>query len=142
MALCQPSPAANPPTRAHFLDALRAVGMLLVIMLHAAVPYLVEPMPRLLWSTRDRSPSPTVDALFWWDECFVMPLFFVIAGFAAAESYRARGGRAFLVQRTRRLLVPLLVGGAVILPVTFYIWAVGWVLDGRYPWHKLRTLAF
>jgi glucans biosynthesis protein C len=135
-------PADPPQARAHFLDGMRAVLTLFMVAAHAALAYVPRPMPGLLWATRRADPSPFVEGLYWWIACALMPPFFAIAGFAAAELLRARGPYAFVAQRTRRLLLPLLFGGAVVLPVTFYVWAVGWVLEGVYPPHKLRTLAF
>src|SRR5690349_15559774 len=45
-----------------------------------------------------------------------MPLFFVLAGWSAAASLRTRGGRRFVGERVRKLLVPLIAGSALLGP--------------------------
>ena len=129
-------------TRLHGFDALRAMAAVLVIMLHAGTPYAFHPMPGLVWPTHDAAPSPVVDAVFWWIECFVMPLFFVISGFFAAQLLGKLGPGDFVRHRTKRLLLPLLAGVLVILPFEIYIWALGWVVDGKFPFKSMLTLKF
>lgn len=111
-------------------------------MLHAGTPYAFHPMPGLVWPTHDAVPSPVVDAVFWWIECFVMPLFFVISGFFAAQLLGKLGPGDFVRHRTKRLLLPLLAGVFVILPFEIYIWALGWVGDGKFPFKNMLTLKF
>lgn len=132
----------QPGERDHGLDALRAVAILLVVVLHGAVPYLDPPLGRLPWAVRDSASSPFLTHVFWWLHSFLMPLFFVIAGFFAAPVVAQRGARAFLRQRFRRILVPCLLGGAVLLPVTFYIFAAGWWLGGASTWNEIRRVKF
>ncbi len=103
-------------TRLHGFDALRAAAACLVIMLHAGTPYAFHPMPGLVWPTHDAAPSPVVDALFWWIECIIMPLFFVISGFFAAQLIGKLGAGDFVRHRTKRLLLPMLAGVLIILP--------------------------
>ena len=130
------------PNRLYGFDTLRAIAILLVILAHAAAPYVVHPMPGLLWPIQDVAPSSGIGAIFWWIVCFIMALFFAMSGFFTAQLMQKRGPRAFLVNRCKRLLVPLLVASAVILPITAYIWVLGWVLDGKYPPVKLRSFKF
>ncbi|MGH7127137.1 MAG: acyltransferase family protein, partial [Planctomycetaceae bacterium] len=49
---------------------------------------------------------------------------------------------AFLVHRGKRLVLPLLLGVATILPADLYIWGMGLVIDGRCSPRKLRSLKF
>lgn len=128
--------------RLHGFDAIRAGAMLLVILLHAAVPYVVNPMPGLLWPTRDAAPNLAVDGLFWSIECFIMALFFVISGYFAAQLCIRRGLAGYLRQRSRRLLAPLLLATLIILPLTGYVWVFGWVLEGKVAAIKLRSFKF
>lgn len=121
------------------LDVLRAVATVLVVMLHAGVPYTVAPMPGLTWPVRHTSISPVVDVLFWGIEGAIMPLFFLLSGYGAAQSLAHRA-HDFLSTRWRRLGWPLLAAATVILPVELYIWLIGWAADGQIPWQKLRSL--
>lgn len=128
--------------RLHGFDALRAVAALLVVMLHAAVAYTLVRLPGLAWPTHDPTPSPFVDGVFWWIEGFIMPLFFLIAGYFAASLYQSLGPKRFLRHRARRLLLPLLFGVVFVLPLDLYVWVFGWVAEGSVPLRKLRSLKF
>jgi peptidoglycan/LPS O-acetylase OafA/YrhL len=118
--------------RLHGIDALRGIAAVLVVLLHAGIPYMTNPMQYLAWPARDASPSSIVDAATWCAECFLMPLFFVLAGFFSAGMLASRGETAFLASRTRRLLTTQIVAAAVILPVCLYLWTLGWIADGLY----------
>lgn len=119
------------------LDTLRGVAAVLVVLLHAGIPYMSTPLPHLPWPAIDAHPSTFVDGLTWWLECFLMPLFFVLAGFLAAGVLVVRGTHGFLNNRTKRLLWPQFAAGLVILPPCIYIWALGWAADGLYVPHSL-----
>lgn len=121
------------------LESLRAWATVLVVMLHAGVPFTIAPMPGLAWPVDHTIVSPVVDAMFWAIEGAIMPLFFLLSGFGAAQSLAAKPDQ-FLASRWRRLGWPLLVGGAILLPVDFYVWLTGWALDGKLPWKKLLSL--
>ncbi|MGY8770770.1 MAG: acyltransferase family protein [Pirellulales bacterium] len=135
--------SADSTNRLHGFDAIRASAILLVILLHASVPYLINSMPGLLWPTNDvPSQSDLIDGLFWWIECFIMAMYFVIAGYFAMQLYRSRGTHGFLVNRCKRLFMPLVAASVTILPITGFIFTLGWVLDGKYPAIKLRSFRF
>jgi glucans biosynthesis protein C len=120
-------------------DAVRAIAACLVVYLHACVPYLVHPMPNLVWPVSDAT-SAMCDRLFWAIEIFIMPLFLVISGFYAYRAYKSTDGVGFLKSRARRLLSPLLFGMLVILPIDLYIWMLGLIAEGHMPMSKLRSL--
>lgn len=112
-------PAASPGTRSpgtrrHDLDALRGAVMLLGIALHSALPFFST-----IWPVPD--PSASTDNYF--DEFvqaihgFRMQLFFVLSGFFTAMLLHRRGLRALLAHRSKRVLVPLLVGAVTIVPL-------------------------
>jgi glucans biosynthesis protein C len=123
-----PLPASH--NRCFGPDIVRALAALLVVHLHACVPYLKHPMPGLVWTVQDTS-SSWVSALFWSIELFIMPTFLVIAGYFAHRSWTGGGGAQLLASRARRLLLPLLLASVVLLPLAYYLWIVGWVIDGR-----------
>lgn len=133
-------PTVRIPDRHSGLDALRGVATVLVVVLHAAVPYTAVAMPGLTWPVRQHGQSPLVDGLFWTIEGAIMPLFFWMSGYGAVRSLNAHGLGAFLRLRWARIGVPLLLGIAVILPCELYVWMLGWVVQGELPAYKLRTL--
>jgi glucans biosynthesis protein C len=99
--------------RRHDLDALRVLAVLLLIPFHSA----------RLFDTFDpfyvKNPQ-TSDGLSWAVVAFLnpwhMPLLFVLAGAATWLALGRRGPGAYVGERTRRLLVPLLFGLLVIVP--------------------------
>ncbi len=122
-------------------DAIRAFAAFGVVMLHACVPYLQNPMPGLSWSTRD-TPSAWIDVGFWTIELFIMPLFLVLAGFLAWQTFDRRGPRSLVRHRAKRLLRPFVFGCAIVLPIDLYIWVLSWVAEGFVEPTKLRSLKF
>lgn len=104
--------------------------MSLGIVLHGAISYMQAPMPKLRWAVRDAATSGVFDWLFWYLHGFRVPVFFLMAGFFAVMLYESRGARGFLAHRTKRILVPLLVGSATLLPIIFVVWAYGWYVSG------------
>ncbi|MEM6471229.1 MAG: acyltransferase [Planctomycetota bacterium] len=123
------------------LDAVRAFAALGVVALHAGVPYLVHPMPGLIWPVRDRS-SGIVDALFWGIEVMIMPLFLIVAGFLVWHSATRMSPGSLVKHRAKRLLVPLMFGVLVILPIDLYLWTIGFVGEDIVPLIKLKSLKF
>src|ERR1700722_3300092 len=124
------------------LEELRALAAVLVVGLHAGVPYLYTPMIGLIWPTRDPQPSALVDAIFWGIESFIMPLFFVLSGWSAATLFAKKTGWTFVVDRSRRVLLPLGVAMLLILPLVLYVWVMGWVIYLNLAPLKLRSLRF
>jgi peptidoglycan/LPS O-acetylase OafA/YrhL len=122
------------------LETLRALATVLVVLLHAAVPFAITPMPGLAWPVRHPEGSAVVEAIFWGIGCGIMPVFFWLSGYGAAQSLASRGMQQFWHWRWKRIAVPLLVFAAVLLPCELYIWMIGWALDGQIPWVKLRSL--
>lgn len=132
VSLTPSPPIRSAPSRLHGLDALRAIAAILVVLLHAGVPYMTKPMTNLVWAVKDDHPSTAVDGLTWCIECFVMPLFFVMSGFCSYELLKLQGERNFLIGRNRRLLSPQLLAYACILPLCLSIWVLGWIADGLF----------
>jgi peptidoglycan/LPS O-acetylase OafA/YrhL len=127
--------------RSQPLDGLRAVAIVLVVVLHGALPYVDPPLGSLPWAIRDAT-SDALTHVFWWLHGFLMPLFFLLAGVLAAQVEEQRGARAFVRRRTKRILAPFLVGCLVLLPVTFYVFATGWWLGGHATWDEIRRVKF
>lgn len=126
--------------RHHGLDWLRGLAAILVVMLHAAIPYLAHPMPGLIWSAPFSERSAALDLLGWWIDGFIMPVFFLTTGFFAARLFKLRGPHAFLSHRISRIGGPLLFGMVVILPLDLYAWLLGWINADLIPVEKLRSL--
>lgn len=95
------------PGRRHDLEQLRALAMLVGVAFHAGLAYSTWAHPFM--PTADRQHAVWVDVLLWLPHLCRMPVFFVIAGFAAAMLVARRGVGGFLQQRAKRVVLPLLL---------------------------------
>ena len=117
-------PAAPPTTRSRLLyvDNLRTVLTMLVVIHHAAVTYSNIP----LWYYTEPATDPSgafLDGMLMVNQAFFMGAFFLIAGLFVPGSFDRKGGRRFLRERLLRLGVPLLLFLLVLRPlVTYSLW--------------------
>lgn len=135
--LLPPGPAPSQPAgepresrRFHALDSLRASMMFLGIYLHAVVGYSREGG----WPYKDSHPTAIYDWTLGYIHAFRMPLFYVMAGFFAAMLTSRRGLGGFLANRARRILVPFVVGWALMYPVVCFLSTYVRVADQPQPW--------
>ena len=101
--------------RIHSLDAMRAILMLLGVYFHLSLAYTTfsEDWVRDLSST-----SPFFDFIFGLLHYFRMHGFFLIAGFFGSLLYHKRGAGKMMVNRFKRILLPLFV---MITPISLLI---------------------
>jgi len=110
--------------RLHSLDAVRAGALLLGVVFHAAFSF-IPGMIAGIWATVDNSPSTTISVLAFVSHIFRMSLFFFIAGFFARMMLQKKGARGFWVNRSKRILGPMIVGWMVIYPSVVAVWIWG-----------------
>jgi surface polysaccharide O-acyltransferase-like enzyme len=106
--------------RVHSIDGLRVLMVLIVFFVHTRDIYQYQyhqigPAPRISYP-----PVPATDVLN-----FIAPLgmalFFGLSGASAWFSLRSRTAHAFARERVLRLLVPLLIGAALLAPWGRYL---------------------
>lgn len=102
--------------RRHDLDALRAFAMLLGIALHASLSFTGFP-----WIVQDSHSSFLFGLMVAAVHGFRMQLFMLISGFFTMMLYRKRGLRSLVNQRTRRVLLPCLLGLVTIVPALDFV---------------------
>lgn len=112
------------------LDTARGWGAVFVVVTHGAIPYAAHEFPSLRWHVREPPGSPAFDVTFWWCCAFITPLFALVGGFFAAGSCEAHGPAVLARSRLKRLGVPLLVGTALVLPLTYFSWLPAWQKRG------------
>lgn len=112
-------PPIDPDGRYHALDAMRASMMLLGIVLHAACSYTTFDLGTA-WPYWDPARSMTADIVLGVIHPFRMPAFFLVAGFFGALLAERKGLRAFALNRTRRIAVPLALSYLIILPTVLF----------------------
>ena len=112
-----PTPAAT-ASRVIFLDNLRTLMVLLVVVLHAAGAYSKYTS---WWYVDDANAAP-FDVLLMVLDIFAMPVLFFIAGYFALPSLaRRQCAWRFTLGKLRRLGLPLLVGVFLVTPLSPYI---------------------
>ncbi|MGE0640717.1 MAG: acyltransferase family protein [Thermoanaerobaculia bacterium] len=111
--------------RFHSLDALRGLALLLGIVLHATMSFF------FFLPAQDVSQSTTLAVTFYVIHIFRMSVFYLIAGFFAHLVFHRRGARAFVKDRAKRIVVPMIAGWVLLAPLT--IGAVIWGLSRTFP---------
>ena len=95
------------------LDAIRAGAMLLGLAYHATYAWLPRVAP--WYFVADSSPVDALVFVTGFLHAFRMQLFFALSGLFSHLVFERRGERGFLVDRSRRLLVPLAVALPIVL---------------------------
>ena len=107
----------SPTNRRHDIDALRVIVFGLLILYHVGMFYVAD----WGWHVKSAYLSETLQMFMRMVNQWRMPLLFVISGIATSFLFRKLGGTGFAASRTRRLLIPLLFGMAVVvLPQAYY----------------------
>jgi glucan biosynthesis protein C len=102
--------------RIHALDAVRAFALLAGIVLHASMSFFNGSFP-----VKDSSPITYLAFTFYVIHIFRMSLFFLLAGFFAHMMLHRRGTRAFVKDRSKRILVPMVAGWFIFVTPTIVI---------------------
>jgi peptidoglycan/LPS O-acetylase OafA/YrhL len=101
--------------RLHYLDWLRVLAILGVIVFHA-----VHPFDHISWHIKDPTPNVLMTlfivTLFPWG----MPLFFLISGAGSWFALRRRTGLQYAKERVNRLLLPFVIGSILLMPIMGY----------------------
>lgn len=104
-----------------FLDNLRYLLVLLVVVLHATFAYS-KFVP--WWCVKELGESTAIfDTLLLLLDIFLMPALFFIAGYFATPSYLKNGALVFLSKKIKRLGLPLLIAIPIISPTFSYIYS-------------------
>lgn len=107
----------------------RTAAIVMVVVLHGAIPYALDELPSLKWHVREPA-SGAFDVVFWACYACATPLFSALAGFLAAGSVERRGPGPWARERALRLGVPLAAGVLLVLPTTYLVWLRAWTLRG------------
>ena len=105
-------------TRRYDIDWLRVIAMFAIFLLHTM--HLFDAGTD--WHLRNADTSTLVLTLRGLIDIWAIPTFFVLSGAGAWFALRRRSGCRFLVERVRRLLVPLYTVGlfAIVLPQIYF----------------------
>jgi peptidoglycan/LPS O-acetylase OafA/YrhL len=92
--------------RLHGLDAVRGYALMLGVVFHATMSFLPG---HQVWVVQDTHTTPVLSVLFFVSHIFRMTTFFLIAGFFAHMTFHKRGARSFILDRAKRIALPLVV---------------------------------
>lgn len=104
--------------RIPFLDNIRTLMVVLVLIFHACASYssAVD-----FWPYHEKVTSGILDFYMLIGDVFIMSILFFIAGYFAMPSYNKRGGSGFLKEKFKTLGIPWLVITIFVLPIIDYI---------------------
>ncbi|MEV7090448.1 acyltransferase [Streptomyces sp. NPDC093085] len=111
---------SHAPNRLAWLDTLRIVLTVLVVVHHAAQPY----GPADWWYVEGQPRNPALATLSAVGGTFAMSLFFFVSAVFVPASYERRGGWSFVKGRLVRLGIPVVVGAVTIVPGLMYAYYV------------------
>lgn len=103
--------------RKHYIDNLRSIAILILIPYHAAMAWNAWGEPNYMMLGSSRILSSFIVAF----SPFLMPLLFLLAGMSTRFALRKRSVGQYIIERIKRLLVPLIFGTAVFMPVMTFI---------------------
>ena len=104
--------------RLAFLDNLRTLMVLLVLVFHSANSYGVG-VP--FWPFHERNPSTAINLFMFLVDSFAMAILFFIAGYFALPSLKKGGAWHFLKSKYKRLVLPWLIITILLLPMLDYV---------------------
>ncbi|WP_339723683.1 acyltransferase family protein [uncultured Paraglaciecola sp.] len=108
--------------RLDYLDAARAIALLLGIVFHASISF----MPIFIgWAVMDISTNEAVPIFMLVSHSFRMALFFLIAGFFSHMTFHQQGAHGFLKSRLVRIGIPLVIGWFLLRPLLVLCWTMG-----------------
>ena len=103
--------------RVNYIDNLRWITVSLLVLYHAAMAYNTWGEANYIFFEEVKPISAIVVLISPW----FMPLMFLLAGVSAAYSLKKRGYKAFILERFKRLGIPLIFGILVINPILSFI---------------------
>jgi glucans biosynthesis protein C len=107
----------QPATRQAYLDWLRILAIIGVLLFHSAMAYVAE----WEWHIKNKETSNILLEFNFWLHNFRMPLLFFISGTVSYFMLKSRTAGGFIGLRFRRLFIPLVFGMLVVIPPQVYM---------------------
>jgi len=102
--------------RLYFIDSIRVLAFLLLILFHSALPFV-----NYNWEVKNEEKSDLLLSIVLWFHQWRLPLLFFISGVGIYFSLKTRSILKFLVERFRRLFIPLVFAMLFTIPVQVYV---------------------
>ncbi len=103
--------------RLPYLDWLRILAIVGVLLFHAAMPFNAEEE----WHIKNKETSNLLLEFTFFISRFRMPILFFVSGAVAHIILKNRTVGAFIALRFRRLFIPLVVGMILVVPLQVYL---------------------
>ena len=107
----------NLSMRKHYVDNLRWIILLILIPYHAAQAWNTWGEPNYIYFGGNRF----ISSIIVFFSPYFMPLLFVLAGISTKFALQKRTNKEYLVERVKRLFVPLVFGTIVLMPIMTYL---------------------
>jgi surface polysaccharide O-acyltransferase-like enzyme len=105
--------------RTYFLDNLRSLMIIIIVIFHSALSYTTDIVP--WWYVTDRNDHQLFDVFILILDYFQLPVLFLIAGFFSISSIEKHGTKAFIITKIRKLIIPLVLLSILYTPVMLFI---------------------
>ena len=128
---------SNPPERIWFLDRMRYVIVLIVVLFHGVGSQADFFVNAVVHDTRSLA---VANWFFFFCITFQMPLLFFVAGYFAIPSLQRKGTGRFVVSKVFRLLIPAAVVFVLLNPIHRYLYH--WSRDFEAGLPKMGYLEF
>ncbi len=106
--------------RAYYLDWIRIGVILLLVPFHSAVTFTTRGDGYI----RYPQSVPAMDIGLWFLSIWIMPVLFVVSGFASYQALQYRAPREYLKNRRAKLLIPFLAALVLLCPPMAYFRAL------------------
>ena len=103
-------------TRRYDLDWLRLIAFGVLIYFHAAIIFIPGGLPLI----QNDVNSPSMAAFVSFSSQFRLGLLFLISGVGVAFARRRRTNAEFVIERSKRLLIPFTLGLVLLVPLCIY----------------------
>jgi glucan biosynthesis protein C len=122
--------------RRYDIDWVRVVATLAVFIFHSGRFF-----DTLDWHLKNTQQSVFLSMFVGWLDLWMMPLLFLLSGLGSWHSLKSRSSGQYLIERVKRLLIPLYtVGAFILLPPQFYFELVTHERDVSSIWKLIPPL--
>ena len=112
---------ATKTNRIHWMDNLRTITILLVVLYHVGGVYESAGLWGWFWIVDDPDTITWVGIVGIMFDIMVMPIMFFIAGYLTPPSLKNKTGWEFIKRKAKRLLLPWLIAVLTLIPVYKFI---------------------
>jgi len=109
----------NMKARIYFLDNLRTMMIILVIVLHSMIGY--APVLENMWIVSNPAKNDLLGLFVIYLDIFIMFIMFFISGYFVSPSYNNRTTRAFIISKFKRIMIPWMVAVFTLIPAYKFI---------------------